>query len=160
MIKELTGKHVLFIFMTFFGIIFTVNGFLVYLSQSSWTGLETHDAYRKGLKYNQQLSKSEAQNTRGWTMALTRKKNAEGGFSLTAIPKDKNAESLSGLNLSVLLKRPTHEGIDRTFLLKETKLGSYTGEIKEVPLGKWYLFVTASQENEVLYRTKNELYLK
>ena len=73
MIKELTGKHVLFLFVLFFGIIFVVNARLIYLSQSSWTGLETHDAYRKGLKYNQQLSSSEAQNTRGWTMTLVQK---------------------------------------------------------------------------------------
>lgn len=160
MIKEITGKHVLFFFILFFGIIFTVNGYMIYVSQSSWTGLETKDAYRKGLKYNQKLSKSEAQNTRGWTMDLARKKLDDGGFSFTAIPKDKAGEGLSGLKLSVRLKRPTHEGIDRDFALKETGVGVYTGQTSQVPLGKWYLFITAARKGEVLYRSKNDLYLK
>ena len=160
MIKELTGKHVLFLFVAFFGIIFVVNARLIYLSQSSWTGLETHDAYRKGLKYNQQLSRSEAQNTRGWTMTLVQQKSPDGGVTLTATPKNKAGETLSGLNLSVVLKRPTHEGIDRHFPLKETKLGVYTGQSKKISLGKWYLFVTATRDKEVLYRSKNELYLR
>ena len=160
MIKELTGKHVLFLFIAFFGIIFAVNARLIYLSQSSWTGLETHDAYRKGLKYNQQLSNSEAQNTRGWTMSLLKEQNLDGSLTLTAVPKDKNGQTLSGLTLSVEVKRPTHEGIDVHFPLKETALGSYKGQSEKISLGKWYLFVTATQNKEVLYRSKNELFLR
>ncbi len=160
MIKEITGKHVLIFFLIFFGIIFIVNGRMIYLSQSSWTGLETYDAYRKGVKYNQQLSKSEAQNKRGWTMTITHKQLSNGGVSLTATPKDKNGEYLSGLKLSVLLKRPTHEGIDVHFPLTETGLGVYSGKSQKIPLGKWYLFISASRGNEVLYRSKNELYMR
>ena len=160
MTKELTGKHVAWFFVVFFGIIFTVNGVLVYLSQSSWTGLETDDAYRKGLKYNQKLSKSEAQNTIGWTMSLKRKDLAKGSFSLTAIPREKNGQGLAGLNISVKLKRPTHEGIDRDFPLKEQVPGTYTGKIDKVHLGQWHLIVTAGRGSEVLFRSKNDFELK
>ncbi len=160
MIKELTGKHVLFMLIVFFGIIFTVNARLIYLSQSSWTGLETYDAYRKGLKYNQQLSSSDAQNTRGWTMVLDQTKGPNGQMILTATPKDKTGAQLSGLTLSAKLKRPTHEGMDKIFPLKETKPGVYSGQTENVPLGKWYLFVTAIRDKRVLYRSKNELYLR
>ncbi len=160
MIKELTGKHVLIIFITFFGIIFLMNGAMVYFSQSSWTGLETVDAYRKGLKYNQQLSALEAQNTRGWSLILTRKNLSDNSMIFTAEPRDKNGETLSGLKLSIELKRPTHEGIDRNFPLKETRIGIYSGQVEKLPLGKWYLFVTARRNKEILYRSKNELYLK
>ena len=160
MIKELTGKHVAIFFVFFFGIIFTVNGIMIYLSQSSWTGLETRDAYRKGLKYNQKLSKSEAQNTRGWSMELIRNDLSQGSFSLTAIPKQKDDEGLSGLNISVELKRPTHEGIDRHFSLKEKSLGVYSGKIDKVQLGQWHLIVTADRGSEILYRSKNDFELK
>lgn len=160
MIKELTGKHVLIIFLTFFGVIFIMNGFFVYFSQSSWTGLETRDAYRKGLKYNQQLSRSEAQNTRGWTMSLKKEDLPGGGFSLTAVPRTAKGETITRLDLSVELKRPTHEGIDQKFTLKETGLGIYSGKVGKQPLGKWYLLVTARKGSEVMYRSKNELYLK
>ena len=160
MIKEITGKHVILFFILFFGIIFSMNGYMIYKSQSSWTGLETRDAYRKGLKYNQKLSILEAQNTRGWTMSLKTGSLANGGFSLSATPKDKNNEGLSGLKVSARLKRPTHEGIDRYFSLTETGVGVYTGKIDQIPRGKWYLHVTASRRDEILYRSKNELFLK
>ena len=160
MIKELNGKHVLIIFLSFFGIIFIANGFLIYFSQSSWTGLETHDAYRKGVKYNQQLSSSEAQNNRGWTMTIERKQGPDGLLSLTAEPKDRQGGGLSRLIISVELKRPTHEGIDRKFLLKETNPGVYKGKTTQLPMGKWYLILTAGRGGEILYRSKNELYLR
>ncbi|MCF6198972.1 MAG: FixH family protein [Hyphomicrobiaceae bacterium] len=160
MSKELTGKHVFIMLSVFFGIIFSASGMLVYQATSSWTGLETKDAFRKGLKYNQQLSKSQAQNNLGWTMTVTRKKLPLDGLSLQASPKDNKGESLSGLHINVLLKRPTHTGIDRTLQLQETDLGLYTGQFKTLPLGKWYLHITADRGSDILYRSKNELYLR
>ena len=160
MIKELTGKHVLIMLFVFFGIIFSASGMLVYQATTSWTGLETTDAFRKGLKYNQQLSKSEAQNKLGWTMTVTHDKLPSGGLSFRAIPKDEKGATQSGLHLSLLLKRPTHIGIDRTLILHETGLGIYTGQLAKLPLGKWYLHITAGKGRDILYRSKNELYLR
>ncbi len=160
MSKELTGKHVLIMISIFFGIVFSASGMLVYQATNSWTGLETKDAFRKGLKYNQQLSKLNAQNKLGWTMTVTRKKLPSNGLSLQASPKDEKGESLSGLHIKVLLKRPTHNGIDRTLELKETDLGIYTGKFEQLPLGKWYLHISADRGSDILYRSKNELYLR
>lgn len=160
MIKELTGKHVLILILSFFGIIFVVNGYMIYVSQSSWTGLETKDAYRKGVKYNQQLSEFRAQNNRGWKMEITNTDLPENGMRFTAVPHDEKGELLSLLEVNIELMRPTHEGMDRTIALKETEVGVYTGETAALPKGKWYLIVTAGQKNEILYRSKNELYLR
>jgi nitrogen fixation protein FixH len=160
MSKQFTGKHMLIIMLTFFGIIFVVNGIMIYFSQSSWTGLETKDAYRKGVKYNQQLSASRAQNDRGWTMNITHDEKPDGSLSFVVEPKDKQKEALSRLDIEIELKRPTHEGIDRKFKLEESGLGVYTGATETLPKGKWYVVVTAAQKNEILYRSKNELYLR
>ena len=160
MSKELTGRHVLIMLFVFFGIIFFASGMLVYQATTSWTGLETTDAFRKGLKYNQQLSKSEAQNQLGWTMTVTHDKLPSGGLSFQAVPKDEKGGMLSGLQISMLLKRPTHTGIDRTLTLHETGLGIYTGQLTKLPLGKWYLHIAASKNRKILYRSKNELYLR
>jgi len=160
MATELTGKHILVIFLTFFGVIFTVNGIMIFYSQYSWTGLETSDAYRKGLKYNQQLSSSEAQNKRGWHVDVKRNKLTKGGMSFQVNPKDKDGEALTQLNIVIDLVRPTHEGMDQHFRLKETDLGVYDGKTASLPLGKWYIFITASRKGETLYKSKNELYLR
>lgn len=160
MIRELTGRHVLTIILLFFGTIFVANGFLVYFSQSTWTGLETQDAYRKGVKFNQQLSEIREQNDRGWSMDVLRTDLPDGGVRFTATPLDQNRESLSLLNISVELIRPTHEGMDQTIELKESALGVYTGETAALPKGKWYVVVTAKRKDETMFRSKNELYLR
>jgi nitrogen fixation protein FixH len=160
MIKELTGKHVLILILAFFGIIFVVNGYMIYKSQSTWTGLETQDAYRRGLKYNQQLSEFRAQNDRGWTMDVVHSELPDDGLRFSATPTDEKHEAISLLDVTIELMRPTHEGMDRTIPLKEISLGVYAGETRGLAKGKWYLIVTASRKNEILYRSKNELYLR
>lgn len=160
MTRELTGRHVLIIMLTFFGIIFVVNGYMIYKSQSTWNGLETEDAYRKGLKYNQQLSELHEQNERNWTMEIKREELAGDIMRFTAVPKDQSQQVLTLLDMTLELKRPTHEGMDRSFPLKEISLGVYSGETQALPKGKWYLLVTARRKDEILYRSKNELYLR
>jgi nitrogen fixation protein FixH len=158
--KEITGKHVLIMFLAFFGVIIAVNGAFIYLSQKSWVGLETEDAFRKGVKYNQQLSKMREQNRRGWHMKLERQLMPE-GFILTARPRDKNGEPLTNLVLSAELKRPTHTGEDQTFILEEKSPGLYRGaNARPVARGKWYLFVTAIQNDKIVYRSKNDFFMK
>lgn len=64
--RGLRGWHVLFIFIGFFATIFLVNGIMVYDALSTFGGLETPDAYRKGLAYNQRIAEGVAQAQRGW----------------------------------------------------------------------------------------------
>ncbi len=160
MIKELTGTHVLIIIIAFFGTIFTMNGFLVYFASSSWTGLEVKDPYGKGLKYNTKLAAVQNQNLRGWSMSLDQENLASGEIVLMAKPKDNKGQGLSQLDIMVEFRRPTHEGLDRSFALLETEPGSYQGQITNMPLGKWYLLVTAKQDKEVMYKSKNVLILE
>ena len=160
MIKELTGKHVLIMLITFFGVVFSMSGLLIYQAETSWTGLETFDAFRKGIKYNQQLSESERQNHRGWSMNIKHEKRASGGLSLRAVPRDRGGETLSGLRITALMKRPTHEGIDQSIQLKETGLGVYTGQFDKLQLGKWYLYITARRGTRVMFRSKNRFIMK
>ena len=160
MIKELTGKHVLIMLVVFFGVIFSMSGLLVYQAETSWTGLETFDAFRKGIKYNQQLSESEMQNHRGWSMSVTHEKRPSGGLSLRAAPRDKVGETLSGLQITALMKRPTHEGVDQSIQLKETGLGIYTGQFNKLRLGKWYLYITARRGPKIMFRSKNRFIVK
>ncbi len=160
MIKELTGKHVLIMFLTFFGIVFSASGMLIYQSQHSWTGLETVDAYRKGIKYNQQLSRGAAQNRRHWSVTVSPTRTPSGDLSLRVEPKNKNNETLSGLQLQVRLKRPTHTGMDRSVRLSETGIGIYTGQFDKPAPGRWYLLISAERGGKVLYKSRNELCLR
>jgi nitrogen fixation protein FixH len=61
---------VLLAFVGFFMTVFAVNGVMIYEAVSTFGGLETPDAYRKGLAYNQRIAQGEAQEQRGWRDTL------------------------------------------------------------------------------------------
>lgn len=72
--RGLRGGHVLLVFIGFFVTVFVVNGVMIYEAISTFGGLETPDAYRKGLAYNQRIAEGVAQEQRGWhdTLAYAR----------------------------------------------------------------------------------------
>ncbi len=64
---QITGRKVLVTMVCFFGIIAVVDGIMIYQAVSTFGGLETKDAYRKGLAYNQRIAESAAQEQLGWS---------------------------------------------------------------------------------------------
>ena len=48
MTSELTGRHVIIILLSVFGVVFAVNGLFAYYAVSGFPGVETKDAYRGG----------------------------------------------------------------------------------------------------------------
>ena len=65
--KEITGRHVLFLMLGFFGVIIATDTWLVYKAVSTFGGIETQDAYRKGVTYNERIAEERAQAALGWT---------------------------------------------------------------------------------------------
>ena len=56
--RAVTGRKALWVLLGFFGVILAVNATFVYLAVSSFSGLETDNAYVKGLNYNTTLSRA------------------------------------------------------------------------------------------------------
>jgi len=65
-VQGLRGRHVLFAFLGFFGVIFAVNGVFLYAALSTHTGVVANEPYRKGLNYNQRIAAFQAQEQLGW----------------------------------------------------------------------------------------------
>ena len=53
-----------------FGVVVVANVFLILFALNSWTGLETDQAYQRGLAYNHTLDAATAQAARGWKTTL------------------------------------------------------------------------------------------
>ena len=64
--KQITGKHVLFILFGFFGVMLAVNGVFVHFATATFSGVSTEDAYRKGLHYNETIAAFQVQQATGW----------------------------------------------------------------------------------------------
>ena len=63
----LKGKHVLFILLGFFSIVFAVNGVFLYDAISTLPGEERGATYEAGLRYNATLAAERAQDSLRWS---------------------------------------------------------------------------------------------
>ena len=56
--RELTGRHVLFCLLGFFGVVFAVNAVLVKAATSTFGGVETSSSYKAGLMFEQDVARA------------------------------------------------------------------------------------------------------
>jgi nitrogen fixation protein FixH len=127
-VNRVTGRHVLYALVAFFSVMLLANGVFVYLAVSTFGGIDTPDAYRKGLAYNETLAEAEAQAKRGWSARIAPIGNAQLRITIT----DRAGLPVTGLTLSGRLLRPATnrfdleltEFIDRGNGIYETSLTS------------------------------------
>lgn len=139
--KGLTGRHVLIAFMTFFGIIFAVNGVLLHRALSTHAGVVANEPYRKGLEYNRRIEADERQAQLGWsaTTALTR------AGQVTVTFADHDGRPVQGLDVTGVLGRPAAKGDDVSMRFAETAPGLYVASAGGVEPGTWLLSVEANR---------------
>lgn len=122
-----------------------VNGLLIYLALSTWTGIETEGAYQKGIAYNDVLSGAKRQAELGWTVkaAIKTTQAPDTPQTIRAAYHDRTGAPITGLTVRAYLKRPVHEGFDQELMLTPTDGGRYQGHVR-IPLpGQWELRLVA-----------------
>ena len=62
--RPLTGRHVLAMVLAFFTVVMGVNAIFAYIAISGFSGIETEDAYVKGLAYNETFGRRGMRNAR------------------------------------------------------------------------------------------------
>lgn len=156
--KILTGRKVALWLGGFFLIVFAVNGLMTYLALTSWGGLETEDAYRKGLAYNQEIEAAKAQKKSGWKIALdTVPARLQGPISVKITrPKDSTPPVL----ISVTISRPATDKFDQTISLFAQSDGQYSAPYS-VPLpGQWDLVILVKTQEDIIYTLYKRFYIK
>lgn len=143
MTRELTGRHVLFILLAAFGTIFAVNGVFAYFAVSQFPGIETADAYRKGLAFNQQIARADALRDLGWSMTVSR----EGSEKLMLRFQAADGSALPVSEISALLFHPTSAQGDDPLSVRREAPGQYSAELERLENGKRQLRVRAIGPN-------------
>lgn len=131
-VRKLTGRHVLFAMLAFFGVIIAVNSTFIYLALTTWTGLSTENAYQRGVDYNDVLDAAARQRALGWTGVVS---YGEGRLSLTVT--DRQGFPVDNLTFKVDIRRPTNADFDRTLDLAFSGAGTYEAELTLPLLGQW-----------------------
>jgi nitrogen fixation protein FixH len=158
-VKQLNGRHVLYMLAGFFGTMLAVNAIFVYCALSSFSGIES-DAYQTGLHYNQRIDAGARQAALGWSHTLTFAPDE--GVSLTVT--DRQGARVSGLVVSGDLGRPVAERFTRTLAFRETGPGLYLAPAGTLEAGSWIVSAqarrAAADSSEPAYQIKERLWLK
>jgi len=159
--RGLRGVHVLLVFISFFATIFLVNGIMIYDALSTFGGLETPDAYRKGLAYNERIAESRAQEKRGWRDSLVYVPEMQRVRVDVAEP---GGAGVTGLVISGEIERPATDRFDRRLDFAQTGPGTYEADAAGLEPGWWTVDIearkSASAGAEVLYEAKERLWIK
>lgn len=153
-----TGWTVMLTLIGFFGVVFLVNGVMIYEALSTLSGVDTDSAYQAGLQFEHEVAESKAQDARQWRVDA-RLTPASAGERLDVSARDAAGEPLGGMQASAVFERPTDRRLDRGVVLIEDAAGRFHGNA-EVAAGQWDLVIELTRHGEQMFRSKNRVVLK
>ncbi len=159
--EGLTGWHVLFLLIAFFGLVFAVNAYFIGMALTTHTGVVANEPYRKGLAYNERIVASERQAQLGWTEKLSISSN---GARLIFELQDGQAQPIRGLIVTARIGRPATTEGESTITLSEASAGRYEAVLPEGESGAFIANIeaktSAREDTDVLYRARKRLWRK
>jgi nitrogen fixation protein FixH len=157
--KELTGRHVLYMLFGFFGVIFIANIILVYKAVSTFNGAEAN-AYSQGIHYNERIAFQKRQNELHWSHKVEFGDNDV----VRVVFTDKANAPVPGLLLTGDIGRPASSRFTQQLAFKESEPGIYVASPKALEHGNWIVSLNASKGQETsrkpVYRLKERICLK
>ncbi|HUL88073.1 MAG TPA: FixH family protein [Pseudolabrys sp.] len=157
--RELTGKHVLFCLLGFFGVVFAVNGVLVKAATSTFGGVETSSSYQAGLMFEQDVARAEQQDALHWQIGGKLSRDNAGAAVLDISARDAKGALLAGLTARARLAHPANERLDRIFALNGTGTGQFHGEV-QAQAGQWGLIVDLYRGDARVFRSHSRVTLR
>lgn len=140
---EITGRHVLFALIGFFGIIIVANAIMVRLAVQSFPGEQEEKSYYQGLNYNDALEKKERQAATGWRASLIEIPATDGADYIDVKLLERNGEPVRQARLSGQLSRPTTAVGQRSLDFMAQGDGVYRARVEGLARGAWDLSLTA-----------------
>ena len=137
------GHWIPWLFIGGFVLVLAANGVLIVIAVSTFTGLETTNAYEKGLAYNDSLAAAAAQEKLGWQAGFTATSQGERRAELALTLTDRLGNPIRRAEVRAMLLRPVQEGHDLSLRLTEQGEGRYR-TVVELPLvGQWDVHLVA-----------------
>jgi nitrogen fixation protein FixH len=149
---EMTGRKVLAITVSAFGVIIAVNMLLAYKAISTFPGLEVQNGYVASQSFDKDRA---AQKALGWTLAANYDHDAA---ALELVFTDAAGKPAVVRDLSVLVGRPTETRED-TWPVFANADGAYRAPLDLNP-GKWMLKVEALSPDGTRFHQRLDLFVK
>jgi len=123
------------LFVGGFAVVLVVNATMVWFAATTFPGLATEDAYRKGVAYNDALAAAHRQEALGWQVDLAFEAGPPG--SVAATYRDRDGRPVDGLGVTARLIRPMGRGLDRDLPLAALGPGLYGAPVVLAARGQW-----------------------
>ena len=153
---RLTGRKVLIIILTCFGIVASVNALMIHYALSTFRGEVADHPYEVGLAYNAEITAARAQEARGWRveahLGASRK-----GVEVTV--RDAQGHAVPGLEVAVIFGAPVDAILDRRIALNEKAAGVYAADAP-LPGGHWDLEILAKRDGDTEFQSKSRIFVK
>ncbi len=149
--KELTGRKVLLIFVTFFGVVFTVNFYMAYSAVSTYPGLEVRNSYAASQVFERNRA---AQLALGWDVSAV----VEGQtLRLEFIGAD--GKYVTPASIESILGKATHARADLIPIYERTAAGYFLADIGDIDIGNWKLRLKAHADDGTLFQQRIVIYV-
>jgi nitrogen fixation protein FixH len=156
--RELTGKHVLFCFLAFFGLVFGVNAVMVKAAMSTFGGVQTQSSYKAGLAFGQDLARAGQQDALHWQVNGKLSRNGAGNAVLDISVRDSKGVPVNGLAAEARLAHPADERRDHLIALNDASAGRFHGVVQAEP-GQWELIVDLYKDDARVFRSRSRVML-
>jgi nitrogen fixation protein FixH len=154
---RVTGRMVLFSLVGFFVVVASVNAFMITQAVRTFGGVETENAYKAGLAFNQSIAAAGAQDARGWSVEIGRR--AQDTADLTVTVRDRAGRPVTGMTLDALLAHPTDRRHDKPMLITPSGAGAFRAEALP-EAGVWDVVITLSDGSAALFRSRNRIVVR
>ena len=136
--KTFTGRHMLAIFVVFFGIVIAVNFWVASIALHSFSGVVVENSYVASQQFNGWLKDAKSEQALGWSATVSR--DAAGRLVV------ETAGMPAGAKLTALLRRPLGTPDDRTEAL--TLVSPHRYQTNELDRGRWLVRIEADADGQ------------
>lgn len=137
MIREFTGRHMLFVMIGMFGTIIAVNLVMARYAVQTFGGTVVDNSYVANQDYNRWLAQARAQKALGWKVAAHRLPDER--IEVTATPE-------IGV-LTGIAQHPLGRAPDQKLRFRQTGTARWTSA-NPLPAGRWRLRLTLTSGGE------------
>lgn len=156
---RLNGWHILGAMVAFFSVIIAVNVLFLYYAVTTFSGVETNDAYRKGIAYNERLAEARQIEKLGWQGKLVAGKDRT--IELTLLSAE--GVPVRGVDIAARVGRPSTDKFDGDIAFVASDDGRYIADAKSLAAGNWIVTVevtdATNRDATPRYRLKERLWL-
>lgn len=148
-----SDKYIPYYIIAFFCTFITLDMFFVYTAVSTYQGVVNDNAYRDGVKYNEQLEEARRRQEIGWISNINFEPQEKLSLSGMVVinTTDKHGRSLVGKECSGTISRPLQKGLEQELQFTSEKGGICRSQLITLPsAGQWQVEANIAHNKEAI----------